>query len=204
MFRNQGSFWSYFYELYINCSHILTGYKQSVTGCGSQRRQCSCYSTKTHVNSMILILKLNLTSLKNIYIKSGLRWAPYTFLGSFNVSKRKPLRKTSQWLISKHSQVCFTIQNVRWFLFEVRKSHNNVIVIEQLLIVTCDFIGRRSPLPHAYSRRRDFVSQIALVRMEYNGRKYFGCWRCPSSPQGHFGDCASRYFLYIQSVMSSA
>ena len=24
----------------------ITGYKQSVTGCGSQRRQCSCYSTK--------------------------------------------------------------------------------------------------------------------------------------------------------------
>ena len=57
-----------------------TGYNQSVTSCGSQRRQCSCYSTKTHVNSMILILKLNLTSLRNIYIKSGLRWAPHTFL----------------------------------------------------------------------------------------------------------------------------
>ena len=28
---------------------------------------------KTHVNSMILILKLNLTWLRNIYIKSGLR-----------------------------------------------------------------------------------------------------------------------------------
>jgi len=27
----------------------LTGYNQSVTGCGSQRRQCSCYTTKTHV-----------------------------------------------------------------------------------------------------------------------------------------------------------
>jgi len=25
-----------------------TGYNQSVTGCRSQRRQCSCYSTKTH------------------------------------------------------------------------------------------------------------------------------------------------------------
>ena len=51
--------------------HILTGYNQSVTGCGSQRRQCSCYSMKTRVNSMILIFKLNLTSLRNIYIKSG-------------------------------------------------------------------------------------------------------------------------------------
>jgi len=30
---------------------------------------CSCYSTKTHINSVILILKLNLTSLRNIYIK---------------------------------------------------------------------------------------------------------------------------------------
>jgi len=30
-------------------------------------------STKTHVNSMILILKLNMTSMRNIYIKSGLR-----------------------------------------------------------------------------------------------------------------------------------
>jgi len=42
-----------------------TGYNQSVTCCGSQRRQCSCNSTKTYVNSMILILKLNLTSLRN-------------------------------------------------------------------------------------------------------------------------------------------
>jgi len=25
----------------------ITGYNQRVTGCGSQRRQCSCYSTKT-------------------------------------------------------------------------------------------------------------------------------------------------------------
>ena len=33
---------------------IITGYNQSVTGFGSQRRQCSCYSTKTHVNSTIL------------------------------------------------------------------------------------------------------------------------------------------------------
>jgi len=52
---------------------LTTGYNQSVTGCGSQRRQCSCYSTKTHENSMILILKLNLTSLRNTYIKSCLR-----------------------------------------------------------------------------------------------------------------------------------
>ena len=32
-------------------------------------KKCSCYSTKTHINSVILILKLNLTSLTNIYIK---------------------------------------------------------------------------------------------------------------------------------------
>ena len=38
-------FWNYF---------KFTGYNQSVTGCCSQRRQCSRYSTKTHVNSMIL------------------------------------------------------------------------------------------------------------------------------------------------------
>ena len=30
---------------------------------------CSCYSTKTYVNSVILILKLNLTSMRNIYVK---------------------------------------------------------------------------------------------------------------------------------------
>jgi len=50
-----------------------TEYNQSVTCRGSQRRQCSCYSTKTHVNTTILILKLNMTSMRNIYIKSGLR-----------------------------------------------------------------------------------------------------------------------------------
>jgi len=32
-------------------------------------KTCSCYSTKTHINSVILILKLNLTSLRNKYIK---------------------------------------------------------------------------------------------------------------------------------------
>jgi len=42
------------------------------------RKTCSCFSTKTHVNGMILILKLNLTSLRNIYIKSGICWAPHT------------------------------------------------------------------------------------------------------------------------------
>jgi len=64
----------------IYCCNNISGYKQSVTGCGSQRRQCSCYSMKTHVNSMILIVIFNLTLLRNIYIKSGLRWAPHTFL----------------------------------------------------------------------------------------------------------------------------
>ena len=34
---------------------------------------CSCYSTKAHINSMIFIHKLNLTSLRNIYIKCSLR-----------------------------------------------------------------------------------------------------------------------------------
>ena len=57
------------------CSYISvpTGYNQSVTGCGSQRRQCSCYSTKFNVNSMILILKLNMISMRNIF-----RWETYT------------------------------------------------------------------------------------------------------------------------------
>jgi len=32
---------------------FITGYNQSVTGCGSQRRQCSFYSTKTHVNHWV-------------------------------------------------------------------------------------------------------------------------------------------------------
>ena len=37
----------------------ITGYKHSVTGCESQRKQCICYSAKTNVNSMILILKFD-------------------------------------------------------------------------------------------------------------------------------------------------
>ena len=32
-------------------------------------KTCSCHSTKTYVDSLILILKLNSTSLRNIYIK---------------------------------------------------------------------------------------------------------------------------------------
>jgi len=35
----------------------------------SHMKACSCYSTKTYIYSVILILKLNLTSLRNIYIK---------------------------------------------------------------------------------------------------------------------------------------
>ena len=58
----------------------VTRYKQRVTGCGSQQKQCSCYSTESNVNSMILILKFYLTSLRNIYIKSGHRLAPHIFL----------------------------------------------------------------------------------------------------------------------------
>jgi len=42
---------------YINLALLLkgtiTGYNQSVTGCGSQRRHCSCYSTKTHPHPQI-------------------------------------------------------------------------------------------------------------------------------------------------------
>ena len=40
---------------------LFNGYNQNVTSCGSQTKTCSCYSTKTHINSVILILKLNLT-----------------------------------------------------------------------------------------------------------------------------------------------
>jgi len=69
-------FLSFFHHILL---HKITGYKQRVTGCGSQRRQCSCYSMKTYVNSVILILKLNLTSMRNKYIKIGLRWVPHTF-----------------------------------------------------------------------------------------------------------------------------
>ena len=32
----------------------ITGYNQSVTGCGSQRKQCSCNSTKTYVSSNLI------------------------------------------------------------------------------------------------------------------------------------------------------
>ena len=44
---------------------ISTGYNQSVTGCGSQRK--------------LMLTAWFPSSLRNIYIKSGLRWAPHTF-----------------------------------------------------------------------------------------------------------------------------
>jgi len=47
---------------------IDTGYNQSVTGCGSQRKHVVVTQGK-NVESVILILKLNLTSLRNICIK---------------------------------------------------------------------------------------------------------------------------------------
>ena len=45
----------------------LTRYKQSFTGCGSQRKQCSCYSTKTN------IMLTGWSSASN-----WLRWETYT------------------------------------------------------------------------------------------------------------------------------
>jgi len=36
---------------------------------------------------------------------------------------------------------------MRWFLFKVRKSQFEVILIEEYLIVTCDFIGKRLVSP---------------------------------------------------------
>jgi len=108
---------------------INTGYNQSIRGCGFQRRQCSCYSTKTHVNSMILILKLNSTSLRNIYIKSGLRWATHTSCISFRCVITTCLRWEPQpvmlWLypvikvllqVLLHTQATFTICSA-FFLF---------------------------------------------------------------------------------------
>jgi len=52
------------------------------------------------------------------------------------------------------SKVWFTIQNgnkhVHWGLFKVRKFQYDVIVIEEYLIATCDFIGRRLFSPTSY------------------------------------------------------
>jgi len=43
-------------------------------------KSCSCYSTKTFVNSVILILKVNLTSIRNIYIKCSSLSTTYMFV----------------------------------------------------------------------------------------------------------------------------
>jgi len=55
----------------LPCSHFIT-FKHWVQSkhyrLWFSTKTCSCYSTKTHMNSMILILKLNLTWLRNIYI----------------------------------------------------------------------------------------------------------------------------------------
>jgi len=45
-------------------------------------KSCRCYATNNYVNCVILILKLNLTPMRNIYITIGLRWAPHTFFTS--------------------------------------------------------------------------------------------------------------------------
>jgi len=55
-------------------------------------KTCSCYSTKTHINSVILILRLNLTSLRNIItlvhknVCGAKRWPllMYMFLNEVN------------------------------------------------------------------------------------------------------------------------
>ena len=119
-------------SLVVTLQAILTGYNQSVTGCGSQRRQCSCYSTKTHVNSMILILKLNLTSLRNIYMKSGLRWAAHTFYS-----------------------ICFTTKSNAIsglgsrYLYEFSLS-NNYMYMSSLRTATCDalIVPSDKVIPH--------------------------------------------------------
>jgi len=66
-------------DLHVFVLAKTAGCKRSVTGCGSQPSR-----VKTFVNSVTLILKLNLTSIRNTYIKScGAEWRPllmYMFL----------------------------------------------------------------------------------------------------------------------------
>jgi len=58
-------------------------------------KTCSCYSTKTHINSMILILKLNLTSLSTTHILMYLFLNEVKFnltiRSKFNCTKDQPL-----------------------------------------------------------------------------------------------------------------
>ena len=48
---------------------VPTGYNQSVTGCGSQRKQCSCYSTKTNVNSNLICLRWETYTLEVVFVE---------------------------------------------------------------------------------------------------------------------------------------
>jgi len=47
----------------------ITGYNQSFTGCGSQRKQCSCYSTKTNVHSNLIGLHWEKYTLKVVFVE---------------------------------------------------------------------------------------------------------------------------------------
>jgi len=56
-------------SLYRNNVCVVTGYNQSVTGCGSQQKQCSCYSTKTNVHSNLIRLRWETYTLKVVFIE---------------------------------------------------------------------------------------------------------------------------------------
>jgi len=52
-------------------------------------------SRRTHLGTCVIILKLNLISLKNIYIKRRLRWAPHTFYCIY-VSQRSQIQSEDE------------------------------------------------------------------------------------------------------------
>jgi len=60
---------NYFYRLwkFPFCQHHWVQSKH--TGCGSQRKQCSCYSTKTNVNSNLIWLRWETYTLKVVFVE---------------------------------------------------------------------------------------------------------------------------------------
>jgi len=154
----------WYYTAVVDCcwGHVAisTGYKQIVTGCASQWKQSSCNSTKTNVNSMILILKFNLTSLRKIYcnIKSGLRWAPHTFLCICFSTK-----STLIWGWGSRYLYEFSLSNNYRSSFRIT-SCDALFVLSDIVAIQSPFKIRIFPLPYVwYIYSLKYVTQITVV-----------------------------------------
>jgi len=129
--------------------YLNTGYNQRLWF-STKTCTCSCYSTKTYANSAILILKLNLTSLRNIYIKMCVVLNEVT-------TTLSSLRTTTCDALIVPSKTVLKVQWTRQFrvglevneacLFEMKVWRNKTaLIVEQLIYYLLTMMKFRNSL----------------------------------------------------------